>query len=196
MPKKKTKKIKKIKKRRGRPKKPCTRTPKESKHPTGQASTVRGKVFLLEKFQKLLEKGRERGFVTPSEILFFFPEVERDIKGLDKLYEDLEKEGIEVREAKELLPKAEKEKVAGVREVKIDPIQMYLREIGQIPFVTAEEEKELAKKIEKGDKEAKKKLVRANLRLVVSIAKRYVGRSSNLTFLDLIQEGNLGCFGQ
>jgi len=187
---KKAKKIKKIKKRRkrfkvprGRPKKPRTR-----------ASTVRGKVFLPEKFQKLLEKGRERGFVTPSEILFFFPEVERDIKGLDKLYEDLERAGIEVREAKELLPEMEKEKVAAVREVKIDPIQMYLREIGQISFVTAEEEKELAKRIEKGDEEARKKLAQANLRLVVSIAKRYIGRSPNLTLLDLIQEGNLGLF--
>jgi len=174
-------KLRKVK--RGRPKKPRKRT-----------SRVRGKVFLQEKFQKLLEKGRERGFVTLSEILFFFPEVERDIKGLDKLYEDLEKAGIEVREAKELLPEMEKEKVAVAPEVKIDPIQMYLREIGQISFVTAEEEKELAKRIEKGDEEARKKLARANLRLVVSIAKRYVGRSPNLTLLDLIQEGNLGLF--
>ncbi|MDI6603281.1 MAG: sigma-70 family RNA polymerase sigma factor [Patescibacteria group bacterium] len=150
---------------------------------------------MAEKFQKLLEKGRTRGFVTPSEILFFFPEVERNIKGLDKLYEDLEKEGIEVRETKELLPEIEKkEKTVAAPVVKIDPIQMYLKEIGQIPFVTAEEEKELAKKIEKGDKEAKKKLTWANLRLVVSIAKKYVGRSPHLTLLDLIQEGNIGLF--
>jgi len=188
---KKDKKIKKIKKRRKRFKVPRGR-PK--RHPPAALPRKRAPVFLPEKFQKLLEKGRERGFVTPSEILFFFPEVERDIKGLDKLYEDLEKEGIEVREAKELLPEAEKEKAAAVQEVKIDPIQMYLREIGQIPFVTAEEEKELAKRIEKGDEEARKKLARANLRLVVSIAKRYVGRSANLTLLDLIQEGNLGLF--
>jgi len=79
-------------------------------------------------------------------------------------------------------------------DVKIDPIQMYLKEIGKISFVTANEEKELSKKIEKGDLEAKKKLAKANLRLVVSIAKRYVGRSPNLTLLDLIQEGNLGLF--
>jgi len=188
---KKDKKIKKIKKRRKRFKVPRGR-PK--RHPPAALPRKRAPVFLPEKFQKLLEKGRERGFVTPSEILFFFPEVERDIKGLDKLYEDLEKEEIEVREAKELLPEAEKEKAAAVQEVKIDPIQMYLREIGQIPFVTAEEEKELAKRIEKGDEEARKKLARANLRLVVSIAKRYVGRSPNLTLLDLIQEGNLGLF--
>ena len=77
---------------------------------------------------------------------------------------------------------------------KIDSVQMYLKEIGRVSFLTADEEKELSKRIEKGDEEAKKKLARANLRLVVSIAKRYIGRSSNLTILDLIQEGNLGLF--
>ena len=153
------------------------------------------KVFLPEKFQQLLEKGKKRGFVTPAEILFFFPEVERDIKGLEKLYEDLEKEGIEVKEAKELLvPEALPKKAVREAEVRIDPVQMYLKEIGKIPFVTAEEEKELAKRIEKGDEEARRKLAKANLRLVVSIAKRYIGRSPNLTLLDLIQEGNLGLF--
>jgi RNA polymerase primary sigma factor len=181
-PKKKVK-VKKIRKRK-----------RKIKVPRGRPK----KVFLPEKFQRLLEKGKERGFVTLSEILFFFPEVEKDIKGLDKLYEDLEKEGVEVQEAKELLPELEKAtftpKSRSGSDVKIDPIQIYLKEIGQIPFVTAEEEKELAKKIEKGDKEAKNKLARANLRLVVSIAKRYVGRSPNLTLLDLIQEGNLGLF--
>ncbi len=187
MKKKKTKKIKKIQKKH----KVSRRRPKKRR---ASARAVRSKVFLPEKFQKLLEKGKERGFVTPSEILFFFPEVEKDINGLDKLYEDLEKAGIEVREAKELLPEIGEEKTVPVSEVKIDPIQMYLKEIGQIPFVTAEEEKELARKIEKGDEEAKKKLARANLRLVVSIAKKYVGRSPNLTLLDLIQEGNIGLF--
>jgi RNA polymerase primary sigma factor len=180
----KKKKSKKIKKRQ----RSIQKKKKKFKLSQGQPK----KVFLPEKFQKLLEKGRERGFVTPSEILFFFPEIEKDITGLDKLCEDLEKEGIEIREAKELLPELEKEKVAGVQEVKIDPVQMYLKEIGQILFVSPEEEKELAKRIEKGDIEARKKLIRANLRLVVSIAKKYVGRSSNLTLLDLIQEGNLG----
>jgi len=77
---------------------------------------------------------------------------------------------------------------------KIDPIQMYLKEIGKVSFLTAKEEKELAKRIEKGDEEAKNRLALANLRLVVSIAKKYVGRSPNLTMLDLIQEGNLGLF--
>lgn len=153
------------------------------------------KVFFPEKFQELIKKVKERGFVTYSEILYFFPEVEKDIKGLEKLYEDLEKEGIEVKEAREFLflEEGTKKKLKRV-EARIDPIQMYLKEIGKVPFVTAAEEKELAKRIEKGDEEANKKLAQANLRLVVSIAKKYVYRSPNLTLLDLIQEGNLGLF--
>ncbi len=152
------------------------------------------KVFTEEKFQQLLEKGKERGFVTYSEILYYFPAIERDIKGLERLYDDFEKAGIEVQEVKELITIGEKVKKPKASESRIDPIQMYLKEIGKLSFVTAAEEKELAKKIEKGDLEAKKKLAKANLRLVVSIAKRYVGRSPNLTLLDLIQEGNLGLF--
>lgn len=154
------------------------------------------KTFPQEKLRTLFLKGKERGFVTTSEILYFFPWVEKNIRGLEKLYEELEKEGIEVKEAKEFLEVQEKTKKPGrvpkIREVKIDPIQLYLKEIGKVPFLTAEEEKELSKKIEKGDKEAMNKLMRANLRLVVSIAKRYIGKSPNLTLLDLIQEGNIG----
>ena len=162
--------------------------------PRLRTSSVRGKkVFFQDQLQQLIAKGKTRGFVTPSEILYFFPEVEKDIKGLEKLYEDLEKQGIEVKEAKELL-EIEELKKGTTDQAKIDSIQMYLKEIGQTPFLTADGEKELAKRIEKGDEEAKKKLARANLRLVVSIAKRYIGRSPNLTFLDLIQEGNLGLF--
>jgi RNA polymerase primary sigma factor len=184
------KKKKKVRKLRMKVKKKVRRKKKRSL-PLGRPR----KVFLPEKFQQLLEKGRKRGFVTYSEILYFFPEVERDIKGLEKLYEDLEKEGIEVKEAKELLSlEKETKKLTKEAEARIDPVQMYLKEIGKVPFVTAAEEKELAKRIEKGDEEAKKKLAKANLRLVVSIAKRYVGRSPNLTLLDLIQEGNLGLF--
>ena len=155
------------------------------------------KVFLPEKLQALLKKGRERGFVTSSEILYFFPEIEKDIKGLEKLYENLEKEGIKVKEVKEFLdyyPPTARPKEKPAPEVRLDSVQMYLREIAAYPFITAEEEKELSKRIEKGDEEARKKMARANLRLVVSIAKRYVGRSPNLTLLDLIQEGNLGLF--
>jgi len=150
------------------------------------------KVFPPEKLKELIEKVKTRGFVTPSEILYFFPNVEKDTKGLENLYDELEKKGIEIKESKEFLEPVEKArpKVIGA---KIDPVQMYLKEIGQYSFLTAEGEKELSKKVEKGDKEAKKKLAQANLRLVVSIAKRYIGKSP-LTFLDLIQEGNLGLF--
>ncbi|TET84171.1 MAG: sigma-70 family RNA polymerase sigma factor [Candidatus Nealsonbacteria bacterium] len=168
------------------PRPPAKRAP--FKVPRGRPK----KVFLPEKFQQLVKKGKQRGFITPAEILSFFPEIERDIKGLEKLYEDLEKEGIEVKEAKEFLEVKEKKAAKIPSAAKIDPIQMYLKEIGALSFVTAEEEKELAKRIEKGDDEAKNILMRANLRLVVSIAKRYIGRSPNLTLLDLIQEGNIG----
>ena len=164
--------------------------------PRRKASFLRGKVFSPEKIQVIIEKGKKRGFVTFSEILYFFPEIERDIKGLEELYEALEKEGIEIKETKEFLET--KESPARVikksAEIRLDSTQLYLKEIGKTPFLTAEEEKTLAKKIEKGDEEAKKKLAQANLKLVVSIAKKYIGRSPNLTLLDLIQEGNLGLF--
>ncbi|MDO8601111.1 MAG: sigma-70 family RNA polymerase sigma factor, partial [bacterium] len=157
------------------------------------------KVFLPEKIKQIIEKGKARGFVTQSEILYVFPEAEMDVKGLDDLYASLERSGIEIKEAREFLEaKAEKVDkdvyVPKAEAAPIDPVQMYLKEIGQISFVSAEEEKDLSKRIEKGDMEAKKRLAQANLRLVVSIAKRYVGRSPNLTVLDLIQEGNLGLF--
>jgi RNA polymerase primary sigma factor len=160
------------------------------------------KVFFPEKLEILMSRGKQRGFVTTAEILSYFPDVERDISGLENLYAELEKNGLEVKESRELLEIPEEEEVKkkqrvprlSASESRIDPVQMYLKEIGQVSFLSGEEEKELAKKIEIGDEEAKKKLARANLRLVVSIAKRYIGRSPNLTLLDLIQEGNLGLF--
>lgn len=152
------------------------------------------KIFPEDKVQALIEKGKMRGFVTFSEILSFFPEPEKDIKGLEELYAALEAKDIAIKEAKTFLEvEPEKKKVLPPLS-KLDNVQMYLKEIGKTPFLTAKEEKELAKRIEKGDLEAKKKLIQANLRLVVSIAKRYAGKSSKLTMLDLIQEGNLGLF--
>jgi len=148
-----------------------------------------------EKMLSLLEKGQERGFVTISEILYFFPDIVRNIGALEEIYENLQERGIEVKEAREYLEVGQKrEKKKKIIPGKIDPIQMYLKEIGKFHFLTAKEEKELAKRIEKGDEEARNKLTTANLRLVVSIAKRYIGRSPNLTLLDLIEEGNLGLF--
>ncbi|MBI4101410.1 MAG: sigma-70 family RNA polymerase sigma factor [Candidatus Nealsonbacteria bacterium] len=194
------KKAKKAKKSARRPK--PQKKSKERKR--GKVSSGRSKkVFWGDKLDQLVEKGRQRGFVTPSEILYCFPEVERDVEGLEQLYDKLEQNGIEVKESRDLLDvevgtKEKQKEKKHVEEVaaqaKIDPIQMYLKEIGKISFITAEDEKEFAKRIEQGDLEAKKKLARANLRLVVSIAKKYVGRSPNLTLLDLIQEGNLGLF--
>lgn len=149
-----------------------------------------------EKIEELIKKGESREFVTYAEILHVFPDIEKDMVGLDILYDELEKRGIEAKETRELLDLKEegKEEIKAASEAGLDPIQMYLKEIGRVSFLTADEEKELSKKIEKGDEEARKKLARANLRLVVSIAKKYIGRSPNLTLLDLIQEGNLGLF--
>ncbi len=114
---------------------------------------------------------------------------------MEKLYERLESLGIEVKEAREFLEEVPKGKTVKISSPdRIDSIQMYLKEIGKVPPLTAQDEKDLSKRIEKGEDEARKKLAQANLRLVVSIAKRYVGRSPNLTLLDLIQEGNLGLF--
>lgn len=154
-----------------------------------------------KEFQKrsgrLLKKGRERGFVTFDEILKEFPQIEEDIEGLESLYETFSVSGIDVLESTGMLQlDDEEEKKTGYtrRSSSYDSIQMYLKEIGQYPLISAAEERELAQRIEAGDEEARTLLARANLRLVVSIAKRYVGRSPDLTLLDLIQEGNLGLF--
>jgi RNA polymerase primary sigma factor len=155
-----------------------------------------------DKIQHLLKRGRERGFVTYAEILYYFPHIEEDVMLLEDLYSRLEAENVDILESKEFIekeiePKGKKETkhaMYDVDQLSHDSVQMYLREIGRISLLTGDEEKDLARRIEKGDEEARKKLTQANLRLVVSIAKRYVGRSPHLTLLDLIQEGNLGLF--
>ncbi len=158
---------------------------------------LKKEIFNPEDLAVLTKKGELRGFVTFSEILSYFPEVEKDIQGLEQVYEEFERRGIKIQEAPEFLEtkkKIKNDKLKTSIGERIDSVQIYLREIGKVSFLTADQEKELAKKIEKGDEEAKKSLAQANLRLVVSIAKRYIGRSPNLTLLDLIQEGNLGLF--
>ncbi|MHB8710611.1 MAG: sigma-70 family RNA polymerase sigma factor [Minisyncoccota bacterium] len=146
----------------------------------------------------LIEKGKERGYVTYSEILKSFPHVEEDVNFLESLYERFAVAGVDVLEGGILEDTADE--YLATRNIKdrhstgYDSIQIYLREIGQYPLLTAAEERELAKRIEKSDAEARNILARSNLRLVVSIAKKYVGRSPDLTLLDLIQEGNLGLF--
>ncbi|MEI6580956.1 MAG: sigma-70 family RNA polymerase sigma factor [bacterium] len=143
---------------------------------------------------ELVKKGHKRGFITYDEILKTFPDIENNILFLDGLYEKFAIAGIDVLEGGNLL-NLDLDVDANLNKSTMhDSIQMYLKEIGQYPLIHASEEKDLARRIEKGDIEAKNLLARANLRLVVSIAKKYVGRSANLTLLDLIQEGNLGLF--
>jgi len=149
---------------------------------------------------KLIAKGRERGFITYDEILKEFPRAEEDIIFLDDLYNKLVVAGIDVLEGGGMLEVDEEQikkySTYGTRsaDAGYDSIQIYLKEIGQYPLISASMEKDLARKIQAGDNEAKNLLAKANLRLVVSIAKKYVGRSADLTLLDLIQEGNLGLF--
>ncbi len=153
---------------------------------------------LEEKTKIVVEKGKKRGFITYDEIIKVFPDIEDNILFLDDLYERLSVAGIDVLEGGNLLDiDGDVDKLAtkySKDSQTYDSIQMYLKEIGQYSLIPASEERNLAHRIEKGDKEAKNLLARANLRLVVSIAKKYVGRSSDLSLLDLIQEGNLGLF--
>ncbi len=186
---------------------PKPRTKKKNKSSLAMNAQKAVPVKVLKKsdrqdqgMDKLLHKGKDRGYVTYDEILKEFPTVEEDITFLDELYEKLAVAGVDILEGGGLLetnPADElmnKKYTYGKSDASYDSIQMYLKEIGQYPLISGGMEKELAKRIEAGDIEAKNLLARANLRLVVSIAKKYVGRSADLTLLDLIQEGNLGLF--
>jgi len=160
-----------------------------------------------ETLDKLFEKARTRDFITEQEVMYAFPYVEDYIHVYEQFIDRLDTHGIRIIEQKEGLLGRTKERhdileamhSADDARIKVDPmdltadnIQMYLREIGKIPLLTADEEVSLAKRKEKGDREAEKKLIEANLRLVVSIAKKFIGKS--LSLLDLIQEGNIGLF--
>ena len=153
-----------------------------------------------EKATLLILKGRGRGFITYNEILKEFPQVEQDVIFLDTLYEKLGDAGVDILESGGLLEMEPEEVLTHKKytyksgDSSYDSIQMYLKEIGQYPLLSAGEERDLAQRIQMGDEEGKNLLARANLRLVVSIAKKYVGRSADLTLLDLIQEGNIGLF--
>jgi RNA polymerase primary sigma factor len=156
--------------------------------------------MLEAKASELMRLGRERGYVTFDEILKYFPQIEKEVPFLDQMYERFGIAGIDVLQSGGMLGDdpsielLERKNSYKRNESGYDSIQMYLREIGQYPLLTALEERTLAKRIVEGDEEARNLLARANLRLVVSIAKKYVGRSPDLTLLDLIQEGNLGLF--
>ena len=196
---KKQKKAKKAPKKTFKKKQAKAPAPKKSKAVSKKA--VKGgkktkRDILREKADILVSKGKGRGFITYDEILKEFPNIETDVVFLEDLYERLSTAGVDVLEGGNLLDLDAAEIVvkSGRESSSYDSIQIYLKEIGQYPLLSGNEEKELAKRIERGDNEAKNLLARANLRLVVSIAKKFVGRSQDLTLLDLIQEGNLGLF--
>ncbi len=159
--------------------------------------------------EELMAKGKARGFVTEAEVMHVFPNFEEDITTIEHVMDALDAIGVELVDQEvasvweqgktldiiEQTGKKKKDELLDgfdLGDIYDDSIQMYLREIGKVPLLKSEEEIDLAKKILKGDEAARKRLTEANLRLVVSIAKKYMGR--NLGLLDLIQEGNLGLF--
>jgi len=163
-----------------------------------------------EQINNLIAKGRSRCFVTETELLHVFPEIEEYIFDYELFLEALQKNGIQIvedtggfldiptddKKQKDFLSiaqTAKQKKKFDISELSSDSIQMYLREIGKVPLLSGAEEVELAKRKERGDREAERRLIEANLRLVVSIAKRFTG-SKGLSLLDLIQEGNIGLF--
>jgi RNA polymerase primary sigma factor len=184
----KAKKGKKVVKKKAKPVKATSKAKVAKPAKVSKLKTKSSSAERAEKVEKLLAKGKDRGFVTYSEILKEFPTVEEDITFLDDLYAKFQTSGIDVLEGGNMLEKEVEEPVHKKNvylgkggDSSYDSIQMYLKEIGQYPLIGAKEEKELAKRIQAGDMEAKNLLARANLRLVVSIAKKYVGRSPDLT---------------
>jgi RNA polymerase primary sigma factor len=163
-----------------------------------------------QQIKKLIDKGRLRGFITETELLYLFPEVEEYVYDYDVFLGELQRSGVRILEdSGRILDTAEKKAqeppLTGralahqnamnidLSKLSADSIQMYLKEIGKVPLLSGDEEVELAKRKEKGDKEAEKKIIEANLRLVVSIAKKFAG-AKGMSLLDLIQEGNIGLF--
>ncbi|HJB26014.1 MAG TPA: RNA polymerase sigma factor RpoD [Firmicutes bacterium] len=146
--------------------------------------------------KELLEHGKQKGQLTTKEINDALEELDFDVERVEKLYDTLESMNVEIvedftDEGIEELKNEDLESSLASEGISIDdPVKVYLKEIGRVPLLTPEEEIDLATRMEQGDEEARKRLAEANLRLVVSIAKRYVGRG--MQFLDLIQEGNLG----
>ena len=151
----------------------------------------------VQKIRELLDTGKSKGTLTYKEIMDSLEELDLDQEQVEKIYEHLEEMNIDVVEDVEV-PEDINEEIAEIENTLAavegmnidDPVRMYLKEIGKVPLLTASEEVEIARRMAEGDPEAKRQLAEANLRLVVSIAKRYVGRG--MLFLDLIQEGNLG----
>lgn len=153
---------------------------------------MKDKSAKMQIVKKLIEKGKKSGTLTYKEIMDELDEIDLSPEQIEKIYEVLESMGIEVIGDMQDVEVDERDLDLSIPEgIAIDdPVRMYLKEIGKVPLLSPDEEINLAQRIEDGDPVAKKKLAEANLRLVVSIAKRYVGRG--MLFLDLIQEGNLG----
>ncbi len=160
-----------------------------------------GELSIDQVKEQLVELGKKRGVLTYTEITERLAAFDQDSDQMDEFFEYLGEQGIEILNESDDVPpslqQVEKEEEFDLNDLSVppgikinDPVRMYLKEIGRVPLLSAEEEIELAKRIEQGDEEAKRRLAEANLRLVVSIAKRYVGRG--MLFLDLIQEGNMG----
>lgn len=164
------------------------------------------RVKLEQSLEDLFKSGRQRKFITEDEIMHAMPDIEKNLSNLEDFYDLLEENNIKVLRSDEVLKldnhvddENKKEADLIMQEMSGesnsgDLVQMYLKEIGRVPLLKTEEEITLAKAIERGDIAAKQKLAESNLRLVVSIAKKYIGRSTNLSLLDLIQEGNIGLF--
>ena len=154
---------------------------------------------LDERKAKLIDLGKKQGFITYEQLVEELKGLDMDSDSLDELYNSLMEAGIEIvsddgsddASGEEITNESDVEELTLSKDVKInDPVRMYLKGIGRINLLTSDEEFEYAKRAEEGDEEAKRMLAESNLRLVVSIAKRYVGRG--MLFLDLIQEGNIG----
>jgi RNA polymerase primary sigma factor len=164
---------------------------------TRREANIEKRIKELEiKAQEIIDKGKKRGFITYDEILKSFPDIENNILFLDELYEKFSAAGIDVLEGGNLLDIDSNDDLTKyTRETpSYSSVQMYLKDIGQYPLINGAQEKELARRILAGDDEARTLLARSNLRLVVSIAKKYSNRSADLSLLDLIQEGNIGLF--
>ena len=182
---------------------PKASTKKKSQPKTPPKAAVKKstkkELTLSPEAKKLLVKGEDEGFLTHDEVLIVFPDAEERIEELDEFYDQALQKEVDIFESVDIGTAEEEDfaKLAAQIEKTVaqtgeitDPVRNYLKEIGRISLLKAEEEIDLAQKVEAGSIEAKKKLTEANLRLVVSIAKKYIGRG--LPFLDLIQEGNKG----
>jgi len=197
------KKVKKTKavqpKKAGKISKPAKKVQKKGKEVLSKKQVEKNAVN-EEIIKELIQANRGKGFITDTELIQHFPKIEEDISLLEEIYERLEKDNIKVIETAALIdmkePEVTKKELEQATKLNMedvpDSVQLYLKEIGRYALLTQQEEKDLAKRSEKGDEEARQRLMKSNLRLVVSIAKRYAHRTSQMSILDLIQEGNIG----